>query len=525
MNLIHDCWLPIRHANGKTNLIAPWQITENHDTNPIIAFNAPRPDFNGALMQFLIGLVQTTLAPNDNARDRGQPFDTPPTAKYLKTAFKTIDYAFELDGDEQRFMQDIDPLIKQEAKPITALLIDTAGSETHFIKHSQAGFCPTCAAMSLFTLQTNAPSGGVGHRTSLRGGGPLTTVLLYTPKPDRNLAASLWRSVWLNVLDKHNLENSDKTNKDIFPWLTETRVSDKGIDTTLDNIHPLQMFWGMPRRIRLDTENTTNGKCALCGIHSNQLMTHYRTKNYGVNYTGSWNHPLTPYSIDKKGKKLPIHPQSGGINYRHWLGLVQRTEKPARKPAEVIHQFNKKKFYELGRLRIWAYGYHLDNMKPICWYESTMPLYHLPTDEDNRKYFEEDIKRLIDSAAEMLKNLRDCLKKAWFKGPADVRGNTSFIDTAFWQDTEAFFFTQLEQLRQWYEPDDAEQQPTSILHPWHTYLRQYTLKQFEQWANYRQIGDAYDPKRIALARLDLIKFNYKKNIKEWLRLPKNSKKK
>ncbi len=51
MNLIHDCWLPIRHTNGETNLIAPWQITENHDTNPIIAFNAPRPDFNGALIR------------------------------------------------------------------------------------------------------------------------------------------------------------------------------------------------------------------------------------------------------------------------------------------------------------------------------------------------------------------------------------------------------------------------------------------------------------------------------------------
>nr|WP_231886596.1 type I-E CRISPR-associated protein Cse1/CasA [Methylomonas methanica] len=64
--------------------------------------------------------------------------------------------------------------------------------------------CPSCAATALFTLQTNAPSGGVGHRVGLRGGGPLTTLVL--PKASQT---TLWQKLWLNVFNQEDLQSVD----------------------------------------------------------------------------------------------------------------------------------------------------------------------------------------------------------------------------------------------------------------------------------------------------------------------------
>jgi CRISPR system Cascade subunit CasA len=60
MNLISERWIPVRHADGSHERIAPWQLTDGvGGDNPIVAVASPRPDFDGALTQFLIGLLQT----------------------------------------------------------------------------------------------------------------------------------------------------------------------------------------------------------------------------------------------------------------------------------------------------------------------------------------------------------------------------------------------------------------------------------------------------------------------------------
>ena len=65
-NLIDEKWIPVRRRDGSMETISPWQVTESFTDNPVAALNAVRPDFNGALIQFLIGLVQTTAAPADD---------------------------------------------------------------------------------------------------------------------------------------------------------------------------------------------------------------------------------------------------------------------------------------------------------------------------------------------------------------------------------------------------------------------------------------------------------------------------
>jgi len=63
MNLITDPWIPVVRQDGTEDTIIPCQIVETE--NPVLEIKAPRPDFQGALYQFLIGLLQTCFAPED----------------------------------------------------------------------------------------------------------------------------------------------------------------------------------------------------------------------------------------------------------------------------------------------------------------------------------------------------------------------------------------------------------------------------------------------------------------------------
>jgi CRISPR system Cascade subunit CasA len=517
-------WLPVRRASGNSDRIAPWEITADHEDNPIVAVDALRADFNGALIQFLIGLLQTTIAPKDRSEWEDRFFDRPPRPEELKAAFSRYRDAFDLDGAGPRFMQDLDPLSAQKPLSITALLIDTAGSETHFIKDlPQQGFAPAVAAMALYALQTNAPAGGAGHRTSLRGGGPLTTLVVSAPS-DSGKPPTLWQTVWLNVLEATAFESEHNRPEDIFPWLAPTRTSEKGSrtpNTTSTQVNPLQMFWGMPRRIRLDFEDVGSGECGLSGEPSEILVRQYRTRNYGINYEGAWEHTLSPHIREASGQVLPVHPK-GSISYRHWLGLVQNDQdkKIRRVPAATVRRFWTLGLHRDGyRFRLWAFGYDMDKMKPRGWYEATMPLYEL--EESKRIPFESAVKSLVDAAGLFLGNLRSCLKDAWFSDGDPRRGGAdmSFLDVAFWSDTESDFYRLL---REGLLPDPADSaRRKQVFRDWHQALNHYTLSTFDRYANTTEIADQ-NPRRIAEARRRLMRFNYKKDIKNLLDLPLKS---
>lgn len=511
MNLINDRWIPVDRQSGPDQRIAPHEITDTAD--PVLRLAAPRPDFNGALLQFLIGLLQTACAPDDQNQWTDW-LEQPPAPETLKQRFATLVRAFELDGDNARFMQDIDPLEGDE-KSIANLLIDAPGAQTqrqnadHFIKRGQVkAVCPTCAATALFTLQTNAPSGGAGHRTSLRGGGPLSTLVALDPA-NSGLPNDLWRAIWLNILDRpilHSLPgvHDAKDLGAIFPWLTHTRTSEKrtGQDTTPVDVHPLQMYWGMPRRIRIDWEEVASGNCDLCGNASERLVSRYVTQNYGTNYTGAWQHPLSPHQINKNNEALPRHAQPGGINYRHWLGLTSGGESDI--PALVVKTFEKRKL-DQEQLRLHTFGYDMDNMKARCWYDTTFPLYSL-----NEAIHEPFIKRthaMIDAAVNTANMTRSCIKDAWFKRPGDAKGDTAFLVEAFLSHTENAFFAQLDQL---VEQLEAGGEGRASLYSWQTTLSHAALNLFDDWTS-RGDFETVNPRRIAEARRKLSGWLYSKS--------------
>ena len=521
--LIEERWIPIRRKSGREEQIAPWEITDSHESDPVISLNAPRPDFNGALIQFLIGLVQTTAPPEDDDEWEAR-FDVPPSPNTLKVVFETVKDAFNLGGTGARFMQDFDE-IETNPQNISGLLIDSPGENTlknnadHFIKRGNINcMCPSCAATALFALQTNAPAGGAGYRVSLRGGGPLTTLVVGVSGG----ANSLWRTVWLNIIEKDEFlriccDPKKKDTSDIFPWMAKTRTSEKhtGRDTTPEDINPAQMFWGMPRRIRLNTGDAKPGMCDLCGSATKETINTYRTKNHGVAYSGPFLHPLSPHSR-QDGVPSPVHAQPGGVTYRHWLGLVQADKVNNREPALVVNKFVSCQRSD-GSFRLWAFGYDMDKMKARCWYESTMPL--LPLGEELREDYESDIANMVMAASEIVKNLKSCIKAAWFKRAKDKKGDMSFIGTRFWQNTEENFYDALHNLKISLEKGNEW---GLIRQDWYKCICRTSLSLFDEAAWSGPIEDA-DPKRAVLARHDLERKNSSKKIREeLLGLPKKS---
>lgn len=527
MNLIEYKWLPVRRANGGRELIAPWQLTDQHDgPNRLIALDSPRPDFNGALTQFLVGLLQVAVAPEtDDDSDWLEWLETPPTPEQLRDKFRLYSKVFNLDGDGPRFMQDFDAFEAKEPEPISALLIDSPGANTlknnadHFVKRGRVNaMCPGCAAMALYALQTNAPSGGAGHRTSMRGGGPLTTLVVLDPVGEK-LDESLWRNLWLNIINKQYytaLTGNLKKNElaDIFPWMAATRTSDKnGRGTFPQDVHPLQMYWGMPRRIRLDWENAYSGECDICGNRSDRLVQNYVTKNYGVSYDGAWQHPLSPHRIDDKtGEPLPKHPQPGGFSYRHWLAWV--ADRDSEQAAFVVSGYvNSRRKLDNVPLRLSVFGYDMDNMKARCWYEATFPLVLVP--KPYRVQFSERVETLIGTASEAAGFVRSCVKDAWFSRPGDAKGDTSFLIESFFIHTQQSFLQVLHQLER-----DLKNGSNgiSVLTDWHSVLRVEAISLFDHWTGCGNI-EYSNPKRIADAHEKLLKLLYAKKYRGLLHVP------
>ena len=529
MNLLEEKWLPVRRTNGRIDWVAPHQITDPD----IVAFSANRADFNGALAQFMIGLLQTTTT----IVDEGEWDDIqqlPPTSAVLQSWFAPFAHAFVLDGDGARFMQDYSLRVEDGGiSEIDALLIDSAGGSAvdkntdHFVKRRTiTKMCPHCAATALFTLQTNAPAGGAGNRTSLRGGGPLTTLFISTP------SRGLWADLWLNVEPRQDslLHGGDIKKTDVhfmFPWLADIeKIQASGGETHPLHVHPHHVFWGMPRRIRLDFSGSDEGQCDVCKRDALQLIYQYSAKPHGLNYKGAWRHPFSPYYQDNKEGLLPVHPQPGGFGYKHWLSWVlDRTQnKKQVQAATVVSYVLSTKRKNAHGCRLWVFGYDMDNMKPRCWYESTYPLYNLTgTSRSAKENVQNIVGNLIEAAEYAVFFLRQAVKDAWF-GSSDLRGDLSFIDKVFWSRTESAFYQQLnaviEQARSETGIDlDDVAYVIGIGESWLNVLRVTALHLFD--ADIVGVGSIshLNPHRLAQA-YQRLRMNFGgKEIKKILRLP------
>jgi CRISPR type I-E-associated protein CasA/Cse1 len=168
-----------------------------------------------------------------------------PDPDRLRTRLAPLAPAFNLLGEGPLFLQDLEWL-EGEANPPDMLFIDSAGANTarnnaDLMVHRErypaleAGL----AAMALYAFQAHAPSGGAGSRTSMRGGGPLVTLV--------DPGQGLWPLIWANVPEGMPQAVA------CLPWMAPTRLSDKGAQVVPPQGATFgpEAFFGMPRRLRL----------------------------------------------------------------------------------------------------------------------------------------------------------------------------------------------------------------------------------------------------------------------------------
>lgn len=492
MDLLNVVWLNGRMPDGVSGRLSPVQVGES----VWVDLAAPRPDFRGALYQFLIGLLQIAYAPQD-AEEWRKRYANPPSQEELETVFAPYRHAFLLESDGPAFMQDLALPDEVNQLPVLELLIDAGSSSNRYFNKPMAnhGLCESCFAQALLALQLNAPSGGRGIRTSLRGGGPLTTLL--RPANDQS---SLWQKLWLNVLPQDALGYPPIASLgDVLPWLAPTRTSDDkgGLDTPPESVHPLQAYWSMPRRIRLDASTMDQGDCSVCAASKVRLIRHYRTRHGGTNYTGNWMHPLTPYYLDAKGEKPPISCKGhqAGRGYRDWLGLVLGNEDHQPDAARVVANCLPRPY--MPRVRLWCFGFSMSNMKALCWYDSTLPVHAV--EPDVQRPFAKSVKRLLDSAEGMASALHKQVKAAWFRRPGDT-GSEPAVPQSFWQSSELIFYRSLDELATLDFDSDAELAP--VYHRWLRDTRRQALAQFDHWVLSGPLEDQ-DMQRVVKARADL----------------------
>jgi CRISPR system Cascade subunit CasA len=483
-------------------MIAPWEIGASD--NPVMELCAPRPDFRGALYQFLIGLVQTAYMPEDDD-DWKDKWDTIPSCSELKKAFEQYASAFELYNESgPAFMQDFDLPEKNTESNIQTLLIDFPGENTvklnkdFFIKRTSAneGLCESCAALSLFTLQLNAPAGGQGNRTSLRGGGPLTTLVM----PDSQ--AVLWQVIWLNIMPEEDsdFEAMSAADEKLFPWLGKTHDSSDNSLVYPKQVNLLQQFWGMPRRIRLN-ELQEEGICSICGRKS-KLCISYHSKNYGNNYSLTWQHVLSPYQmiVDKKTKAVFLKSLKGeraSFIYTNWLSLAlfDSFDRQNNEMAAIVQSYTNSKYYLLKDTpcSLWCFGYDMDNMKAKCWYEHKLPIQNIPGDK--RDIYITTVQKMIVAAKDCSKLLSDEVKEAWFRHPKEHTAVLASVVSTFFSETENEFFIQVDKLMKAVVSGSSK---VEILKDWQQFIIVKTEAIFDLFA-FEDMDDAVNMRRISLA--------------------------
>ena len=456
-------WIPWRRRRSGVVWGPIAMITDGIDgDDPVTGVASPRPDFDGALLEFLVGILSVALRPADMTAWKAHWF-APPAPDELQRFVMTLPDAFRLDADDgPRFLQDFVPsdLAEYDLLPIDRLAIDSPGEQgiklnkTLFVKPARfARVSRPVAAMAIITMQTYAPAGGQGNRTSMRGGGPLTT--LADPRQStRDMPADqqpLWYKLWINAETQEEARarapgGGPATPANIFPWLAPTRVSDNGKPPVTPAVaNAMQAYFGMPRRLLLSLGSA--GYCDLTGRHDHRLVTGYRMRNFGVEYD-AWKHPLSPHyrKEDKDAAVwLPIHPQPGGLTWKDWPDLALASDGAPRVSAACIAVARRRaKLVGVTDLRLHAFGYDMDNMKARAWVSTEQPLLLTVDDSaDDREWLALLAEKLVTATRTADVALSIAIKAAWFDRPADAGADASVPKQRLWAATEAPFFAAL----------------------------------------------------------------------------------
>lgn len=448
-NLLLDPWIPVRRRSGFA-LVSYADLYDRDD--PVIATAAPRADLNLGLLELLIGIATVLHRPETRKAWRNL-LTQPPSKAEVEALIAECRFvsAFNVDSDGPRFAQDFDRDLVGETLLPNRLLLDAPADNAidnntdWLVKRPDAHVMSLpMAIIALYLLQAHAPFGGRGHKTSFRGGGPLSTIV----RPHDN--AIVVEIMLANVMVGPAIRDRDLPK--IFPCLAPTLTSEAGQPRpTVDDIHPLQALFPLPRRIRLFFSQEANDlPCVLTGRVDARVVCGYIQRHNGVHYGDleGVRHPLTPYRRDaKQNRFFPLHPTAAGVQWHNFLGSIVRSGTGGIEPASVVTQFRELEISQ--QASVWAAGFATDQSRVDGFFDEHLPLFCFG-DDDVRQVFDETAAKLVEASIMVSRALCSAVFRA-LAGSRDKLDNNSTLITAlerrFYHQTRSAF---VETTTQWW---------------------------------------------------------------------------
>lgn len=528
-NLLDAAWLPVRCRSGRRRWIAPWQIAETDD--PPVAPATGRPELDHTMWLLLIGLLQTTCPPEDEEAWL-ETYLAPPSPEALKAQLAPYRPAFWLDGDGPRFMQELGgaALAAETSPKPQAIDRLRPGTPAQLFQRSSipGAMGQAATALALVNFQLHTPGEGASMRGNVRGGSATTTFV------DRD-EGTLFERCWLNVTTADTYPRlSPSKLASAFPWMAPTRTSQGGKAVTPTEMHPAHVFWSTSGRVHLSPPS--DGRCDLYpDAAAGPVYTEFVWWRHGVNYTGPWRHPLTPYvDIAKKDQPVISLPQQirGPIRYQQWPSFVLGGEQAH--SAHVVPQWHvrskslRRDFKQpVHDATLRVSGYQNSQASVIAFRERAMPLLFPPAQDPAG--FRLGAGQRIETAEKVASTLHQQLKIALYRPGATKKPDAlSAAVEDFHDQVEVIFFEQLRALHTHIEADDKAS-VDALRETWLKQLGGLALSIFDAAVGGMTEGRRegldippdLDIERYVTARRDLLKFtSYKgKKLRALMGLP------
>jgi len=420
MNLLTDKWIPVQHEGVFQHVSLKTLLTQDKGWQ----VSLPRDDMEMACLQLLVSLTQVFFIPDNKAQLQKRITQPIFETDYINAVERKLDW-FELDHPRYPFMQ-VRGVKAKELTDMAKLFAGLTGATSSaFVNEPSLAskLCATCVTVGLFNQAANCPSFGGGFKASLRGGSPITTLIL---------GDDLRQTIWLNVLTAEFLG-------DVMPWYLDTKDEQPNwVDLVKPraNINAHQtgllrgLFW-QPAHIEL-VKDDARGECDCCGQKGERYIG-FNKEKFVYDFNGIWPHPHGPrvfkVARGQREEKFSSFTTSAPSWTLFTQFLIQKQEDTqGHTPAPVVSQ-TKKMVNNHNILHLMVGGYR---NKQASILERRHELFNVAKEWENNDKL---IARIVDTGFAYKSELR---KKLFGFFKATGASLQDQAEHRFYQQTESF---------------------------------------------------------------------------------------
>ncbi len=288
MNLLTDPWIPVREEGVFRHLRLRELLCSEGDRR----LSLPRDDMEMTALQMIVCLVQVIFMPAD-ADELKMHIASPMDEADYDTAVEPFVEWFDLVHPDHPFMQ-VRGVKAQHITGIQKLFVGLPEGSGHTFFNTASEVtkaCASCTAIAIFNQASNSPSFGGGFKEGLRGGTPVTTLVV---------GDSLRETIWFNVLNKEYIVT-------LLPWIHDVKDMpvwvqpiESGKDIPVYDIGLLRGLFWQPVHVELDSSYGM-GRCDVCASKELSLYGGFKKEKFRFNVIGIWPHPHSPRYWNVKG--------------------------------------------------------------------------------------------------------------------------------------------------------------------------------------------------------------------------------